>query len=301
MRHSARRHTRAVTERPRALFWLAPAGIHRFIDSCSCALRLDVKNTSLARVTPGLGRIIADNRPCRFCAIAVTLATRTCIRLRAQQVGGLSSAAFPPPSAALSLSTIYMCAGYLLVMEVLTVKEGETALLLARTVLEQTIGGIKTGYPDLTAIFSRKRGVFVTLTKAGCLRGCIGFPYPTLSLGEAIREAALAAARDDPRFPPVGMHELPSLRIEVTVLSVPELLCVPPEQRPDAIEVGRHGLIVRGHGRSGLLLPQVPCEYGWNSATFLDHICEKAGFIKGCWQKGDVEIFTFEGQIFHEE
>jgi uncharacterized protein (TIGR00296 family) len=186
-------------------------------------------------------------------------------------------------------------------MEVLTVKEGETALLLARTVLEQTIGGIKTGYPDLTAIFSRKRGVFVTLTKAGCLRGCIGFPYPTLSLGEAIREAALAAARDDPRFPPVGMHELPSLRIEVTVLSVPELLCVPPEQRPDAIEVGRHGLIVRGHGRSGLLLPQVPCEYGWNSATFLDHICEKAGFIKGCWQKGDVEIFTFEGQIFHEE
>jgi uncharacterized protein (TIGR00296 family) len=186
-------------------------------------------------------------------------------------------------------------------MEVLTPEEGATAVLLARTVLEQMIGGKNTPCPALTPVFSRKRGVFVTLTTAGCLRGCIGFPYPMLPLGEAIRDAALAAAKEDPRFPPVGRQELPGLRIEVTVLTVPEPLCVPPERRPDAIEVGRHGLIVRGHGRSGLLLPQVPCEYGWNSATFLDHTCMKAGLPQGCWRKGDVEIFTFEGQIFHEE
>jgi uncharacterized protein len=186
-------------------------------------------------------------------------------------------------------------------MEVLTAEEGTCALFLARTVLEREIGRKTTPYPVGTAIFSRKRGVFVTLTRSGCLRGCIGFPQPILPLGEAIREAALAAAREDPRFSPVGSHELPSIRIEVTVLTLPASLSVPPEQRPEAIEVGRHGLIVKGHGRSGLLLPQVPCEYGWDSATFLDHTCEKAGLPRGCWRKSDVEIFTFEGQIFHEE
>jgi hypothetical protein len=185
-------------------------------------------------------------------------------------------------------------------MEVLNDEEGAIALRLARTTLEQAIGRSTVLPPALTPIFSRKRGVFVTLSKSGSLRGCIGFPNPILPLGDAIREAAVAAAQEDPRFPPVSARELPALRIDITVLTVPELLQVSPEERPHAIEIGRHGLIIRGHGTSGLLLPQVPGEYGWDSTAFLDHTCQKAGLPAGCWRNSAVEVFTFEGQIFTE-
>ncbi len=185
-------------------------------------------------------------------------------------------------------------------MDVLTPEEGVYAVQLARTVLENVIGSSSLPCPCLTPIFGEKRGVFVTLTRAGKLRGCIGFPYPVIPLGEAIREAALSAAREDPRFPPVQAPELATIRIEVTILTVPARLDVPPGQRPFSIIVGRHGLIARGMGRSGLLLPQVPVECCWDSVTFLDHTCVKAGLPTGCWRRKEVEIFTFEGQIFHE-
>ncbi|MBP1927851.1 uncharacterized protein (TIGR00296 family) [Methanolinea mesophila] len=185
-------------------------------------------------------------------------------------------------------------------MEALTAEEGRLALLLARTTLENCIGGAEHPLPCLTPVFSQKRGVFVTLTRNGELRGCIGFPYPMLTLGDAVPQAATAAALEDPRFPPVSGSELPSVHIEVTVLSVPQPLAVPPGERPGAIEVGRHGLIVRGHGRSGLLLPQVATEYCWDARTFLDHTCMKAGLRSGCWCDNSVDIFTFEGQIFDE-
>ena len=73
-----------------------------------------------------------------------------------------------------------------------------------------------------------------------------------------------------------------------------------PGKRPEKIEVGRHGLIVRGRGTSGLLLPQVATEYGWDSTTFLDHTCIKAGLPERCWTNANVEVLTFEGQIFTE-
>ena len=85
------------------------------------------------------------------------------------------------------------------------------------------------------------------------------------------------------------------------MLSVPELMRVEPVQRPGAVEVGKHGLIVRGYGRSGLLLPQVPVEWGWDSREFLDHTCIKAGLPAGCWKEDCMEFYTFEGQIFCEE
>ncbi len=113
----------------------------------------------------------------------------------------------------------------------------------------------------LTPVFHEKRGVFVTLTKAGQLRGCIGFPYPVMPLGDAIEDAAVAAATGDPRFPPVRRDELPSVRVEVTILTVPCVLDAEPYRRPEMIEVGKHGLIIRARGRSGLLLPQVATEY----------------------------------------
>ena len=182
----------------------------------------------------------------------------------------------------------------------LTTDEGGIALQLGRGAIEYTIGKKPKPVLCLTPVFHDKRGVFVTLTKAGQLRGCIGFPYPVMPLGDAIEDAAVAAATGDPRFPPVRKDELSSVRVEVTILTVPTLLDVEPCRRPEMIEVGKHGLIVRGRGRSGLLLPQVATEYCWDSTTFLDHTCIKAGLPEHCWMNQNVEVLTFEGQIFTE-
>ncbi len=185
-------------------------------------------------------------------------------------------------------------------MELLTEEEGRIATLLARGALVHAVSGTSAAGLQLTPVFSEKRGVFVTLTEEGDLRGCIGFPYPVMPLGDAIREAGVAAALQDPRFPPVQGSELPAIIIEVTVLSVPQKVACDPADRPSHVKVGRHGLIVQGMGTSGLLLPQVATEYGWDSTTFLDHTCTKAGLPVRCWTKKGVEVLTFEGQIFHE-
>ncbi|MCX6683024.1 MAG: TIGR00296 family protein [Methanoregula sp.] len=185
-------------------------------------------------------------------------------------------------------------------MVLLTPEGGSCAVRLARGAVEHAILDTSGPAGDLAPIFREKRGVFVTLTEQGNLRGCIGFPYPVMPLGDAIREAAVAAALQDPRFPPVRGSELPAITIEVTVLSVPQKLACDPADRPSHVEVGRHGLIVQGMGTSGLLLPQVATEYGWDSTTFLDHTCTKAGLPGRCWTKKGVEVLTFEGQIFHE-
>jgi uncharacterized protein (TIGR00296 family) len=185
-------------------------------------------------------------------------------------------------------------------MVLLTPEEGDCALRLARGAVEHAILNKQQPAGELAPIFSEKRGVFVTLTELGDLRGCIGFPYPVMPLGDAIREAAVAAALQDPRFPPVRGGELPSITIEVTVLTVPQKLECDPGERPSHVEVGRHGLIVQGLGTSGLLLPQVATEYGWDSTTFLDHTCAKAGLSGKCWTNKRVDVMTFEGQIFHE-
>ncbi|MFZ0005226.1 MAG: TIGR00296 family protein [Methanoregula sp.] len=183
-------------------------------------------------------------------------------------------------------------------MQLLTPEEGILAVRLARGAIEYTITKKPKPMVHLTPVFDEKRGVFVTLTKNGQLRGCIGFPYPVMPLGNAIEDAAVAAALEDPRFPGVKKEELINLDFEVTVLTVPVPLACDPDERPKHIEVGRHGLIARGLGTSGLLLPQVAPEYNWDAKTFLDHTCEKAGLPCSCWKRKDVEILIFEGQIF---
>jgi len=183
-------------------------------------------------------------------------------------------------------------------MQLLTPEEGLLAVRLARGAIEYTINKKPKPMVYLTPVFDEKRGVFVTLSKNGQLRGCIGFPYPVMALGNAIEDAAVAAALEDPRFPGVRKEELINLDFEVTVLTVPDPLACDPDERPKHIEVGRHGLIARGLGTSGLLLPQVAPEYNWDAKTFLDHTCEKAGLPDSCWKRKDVEILTFEGQIF---
>jgi uncharacterized protein (TIGR00296 family) len=187
-------------------------------------------------------------------------------------------------------------------MELLTAEEGLMAIRSARGAIEHVCAKKpRPAQQKLTPVFSEKRGVFVTITKDGDLRGCIGLPYPVMPLEGAIEHAATAAATEDPRFPPVRKDELDQIAVEVTILTVPVAMEGEPSARPEKILVGKHGLIVRGMGTSGLLLPQVATEYGWDATTFLDHTCMKAGLPNRCWTYPSVEILTFEGQIFTEK
>jgi len=156
--------------------------------------------------------------------------------------------------------------------------------------------------PDLEEKFSFNSGVFVTLNNPDGLRGCIGFPMPEKKLSHAIIEGAIAAATEDPRFPSVKTNELNDIVFEVTVLTPPvEIDVSDPMEYLEKIKVGRDGLIIRHSFSSGLLLPQVPVEYGWDVEEFLQHTCEKAGLSRDTWKNESVKIEKFEGIIFKEE
>ncbi len=150
--------------------------------------------------------------------------------------------------------------------------------------------------------FSFNSGVFVTLNNADGLRGCIGFPMPDKKLSNGIIDAAIAAATEDPRFSPVKTNELSDIVFEVTVLTPPvEITVTDPMEYLEKIKVGRDGLIIRNSFSSGLLLPQVPVEYGWNVEEFLQHTCEKAGLEKDTWKNEKVKIEKFEGIVYKEK
>jgi len=183
-------------------------------------------------------------------------------------------------------------------------EKGNFLVKLARRAVEEYLNhGIKIDPPpDTPKELLEKRGVFVTLKRFPSheLRGCIGYPEPILPLAVATIYAGISAAVNDPRFPPVRPEEMKDLTVEVTVLTPPQKLSVPPQERPKAIEVGRDGLIVRCGGASGLLLPQVPVEWGWNEEEFLSQTCLKAGLPPNCWLSPFCEIYTFQGQVFTE-
>lgn len=188
-------------------------------------------------------------------------------------------------------------------MILLTEEEGRLGLKLARDAIErylsdQTRIKAPAGLPPR---FDEKRGVFVTLTRHGTLRGCIGYPYPVFTLKEAIIDAAIAAAVGDPRFPPVTKKEFEQVSIELTVLTTPQVVKATPRDLPSLIEIGRHGLIVKKGMYQGLLLPQVATEYNWTPEEFLCQTCWKAGLPLDAWLDEETEVSTFEGQIFKEE
>jgi len=155
---------------------------------------------------------------------------------------------------------------------------------------------------DFESRFSFSSGVFVTLNKKHELRGCIGYPLPNQKLSKALFDASLSAALEDPRFEPVKFDELNDITFEVTVLTQPtEIKVENPLDYPSKIKIGRDGLIIKHSFNSGLLLPQVPVEYGWNEIEFLNHTCEKAGLEKNFWKRNDTIILKFEGIVFNEE
>ena len=136
-------------------------------------------------------------------------------------------------------------------------------------------------------------GAFVTLMKSGELRGCIGRIIASGPLADTVREMALAAAFEDPRFSPLTLKEWPRIDIEVSVLTPME-----PVTDTSTIQPGVHGLYIRKGLRSGLLLPQVATEYGWDRKTFLEQTCRKAGLDKDAWKEAGTEIYCFKAQVF---
>ena len=136
-------------------------------------------------------------------------------------------------------------------------------------------------------------GAFVTLKRHDHLRGCIGHIVADRPVWLNVADMALAAAFDDPRFPPLTRAELDGLVVEITVLSP-----LAPCPDPELIEVGRHGLYIRQGMHSGLLLPQVPVEWGWDRRTFLRQTCRKAGLSEDAWRDPGTNIYWFEGAVF---
>ncbi|MDL2272621.1 AmmeMemoRadiSam system protein A [Desulfovibrio sp. OttesenSCG-928-I05] len=146
--------------------------------------------------------------------------------------------------------------------------------------------------PPESDILRRELGAFVTLNKGGRLRGCIGNLVGRGPLYKTVAAMAKAAAFQDPRFPPLESGEFPDVTEEISIMG-PITSC------PDhgAITVGRHGLIASGHGRQGLLLPQVPVEWGWDRETFLAQTCRKAGLPPDAWKKPGTQILWFEAVV----
>ncbi len=176
-------------------------------------------------------------------------------------------------------------------------REKESLLALARRSIEAALSGGRPPAVELsTEALDTECGAFVTLKKGGRLRGCIGYIQAVKPLWQTVSEMAVQAAMHDPRFPPVVAEELPDIDIEISVLS-------PLEEVSDVstIEVGRDGLVIRDGAHSGLLLPQVATEYGWDRETFLEHTCVKAGLPPAAWTKPGVTILRFTAEVFGEE
>lgn len=189
----------------------------------------------------------------------------------------------------------------------LTQAEGELLIRTARqaitTYLEEH--RLIPSPNEATEKLRMKSGVFVTLNTvkpAHELRGCIGFPYPEAPLIDSTIRAAIYAATEDPRFPPVKLNEFShSITVEVTALTQPKPLETKDRRKlPDMVRVGRDGLIVEGMGSSGLLLPQVATEWNWDSSEFLTNCCMKAGLPPDSWLLDGVRVKVFEGEIFQE-
>jgi len=189
----------------------------------------------------------------------------------------------------------------------LTLEEGKFLVKLARqTVTEYLKNGKILQVPEgVSPKLMEKAGVFVTLNShhngKKRLRGCIGLPYPTTPLAKAVIEAALSAATQDPRFPPVTPQELDHITFEVSVLTPPErVIAEKPTDYPSKIKVGRDGLIVEKSYCKGLLLPQVPVEWNWNEEEFLCQTSMKAGLPPDSWLLKDTKIYRFQAIIFEE-
>ncbi|MEB3860863.1 MAG: TIGR00296 family protein [Desulfurococcales archaeon] len=188
-------------------------------------------------------------------------------------------------------------------------KHGSFLVRLARSSVEHFMEkGAPPQPPDnLDEVLTRPGAAFVTIEKEGVrrgekeLRGCIGTISPVHPLAETVIRVAIDAAFRDPRFPPLTRSELDEVVFEVSVLSRLKPLGRTPKERISGIKIGRDGLVVVRGPYQGLLLPQVPLDYGWNELDFLGYACIKAGLPANCWLDEDTLIYRFTVASWREE
>jgi uncharacterized protein (TIGR00296 family) len=190
----------------------------------------------------------------------------------------------------------------------LTLQEGKFLVNLARQAVTEYLEQKKSLQvpKDVSSKLMEPCGVFVTLNSfhkgVKMLRGCIGFPYPTTPLAEAVIDVAVSTATQDPRFSPVAKEELDHVVFEVSVLTPPEQVTAEkPTDYISKIEVGRDGLIMEKGYKKGLLLPQVPVELNWDTEEFLCQTAMKAGLSPDAWLLKDTKIYRFQAIIFEEQ
>ena len=186
----------------------------------------------------------------------------------------------------------------------LTVQQGQTLVCLARSVIASRLG-VTQGSPCDAVVLAepalqQHRGVFVTLTVNGQLRGCIGSLVGTCSIVDGVRENADNAAFADPRFHPLAVDEFSTIEIEVSILSEPQPLAY--DDGDDLIaklRPGQDGVIIAKGGCRATFLPQV-----WKQLpdpnSFLTHLCQKAMLPGGTWRDGSLTVQTYSVQYFHE-
>ena len=179
----------------------------------------------------------------------------------------------------------------------LTDQDRRELLSVARQSIAARLALAAFGLPEAGPGLRRPGAAFVTLRRRTDdeLRGCIGTLEPREPLVETVARMAIAAATQDLRFPPVTADELPGLAVEISVIT-PAQPIAPEEVRP-----GIHGIIVRHAGRSGLLLPQVATDHGWDRQTFLEYTCLKAGLPREAWQHPATIVLAFTALVFGED
>jgi hypothetical protein len=181
--------------------------------------------------------------------------------------------------------------------EYLTKEERQKLLEIAKFSIREAVTGKRQFMPDVTEPHLKENcGAFVTIKERGELRGCIGYIEAVKPLYETVKDVARSAAINDYRFSPVREEELGDIELEISVLT-------PLKKITDIneIEVGKHGLVIRQGLNSGLLLPQVATEYGWDRDTFLQHTCMKAGLPPAAWKDKSSQIYIFSAEVFGEK
>ena len=172
--------------------------------------------------------------------------------------------------------------------------ERDLLLRLAHDSILSALEDRKIPLDPPTEHLTEPRGAFTTLYRRGQLRGCVGYVLPVSPVYRAVADTARAAAFEDTRFHPVTLPEARDLEIELSILSPPQPISA------EAIEIGRHGLLITMAGHRGLLLPQVATEHHWDRTTFLEQTCRKAGLPLDAWKNGaTIEAFTAE--VFGEK
>ena len=183
-------------------------------------------------------------------------------------------------------------------LDSLSKEHGKKLKDIALSAIRSKAMGTRTKSTVKDEKLKKKAGVFVTLKKAGELRGCIGYTHPVFELWNATQKAAVHAAFSDPRFSSIRKDELESLDVEISVLGPMELIKVQSPEDIASLKIGTEGLMVTSHDTSGLLLPQVATEFGMDALEFLEATCEKSGLPEDAWKDPRVSIYKFSARIF---